>query len=73
MSDENVWLYTVYRNSDDELIAFDVSAEEAAKRMGLKNRNSLYHIVLADNGNNGKWTVLRERRKKVEAEMNEGC
>ena len=61
------WLYSVYRNQDDRLMALDVTAQEAARIMGVKLQ-SFYKMWMERGGRIRKWTVTRERRETIEKE-----
>lgn len=66
-----IYRYTVWRNSDDKLLALDVLAEEAAQIMGM-SRMSLDHLFYTHNGRNGTWTVTKMKIKEIEEQMREG-
>ena len=71
MSD-SIWLYTVYRNKDDRLMALDVPAAEAMKIMGIQRPQSFYHFMSISGGRGRFYTVTKQRRLEIEAEMAEG-
>ena len=54
------YLYTVYRNGTDEMLALDVDTSTCAEIMGIK-KQTLHKLFCRKNGVNGKWTVIRER------------
>lgn len=56
------YLYTVYRNKDDRLIAFDVPSAQAINLMDVKP-NTFYRILSMFGGKNTVWTILRTLRK----------
>lgn len=64
------YLYSVYRNADDALIAFDVDYKEAAKAMGM-TPHSVIHLWSVLGGKNGTWTLTRKRTEEIEKEMND--
>ena len=66
-----IYRYTVWRNSDDKLLALDVLADEAAQIMGM-SRMSLDHLFYTNNGRNGTWTVTKMKIKEIEEQMREG-
>lgn len=68
----NIWVYSVYRNRDDALMALDVTAAEAMEIMGLKRPASFYHFMSINGGKGKFWTVIKERAEKVEREMRGG-
>lgn len=71
MKENNIWLYSVYRNSDDRLMALDVKASEAMEIMGLKLKPSFYHFMSIRNGRGKFFTVTKKKKEEVEKEMEE--
>lgn len=63
----NPWLYTVYRNSDDRLLALDVSSQEVLRITGM-NFNSFCHLMCKHKGINGRWSIMKIRKKEADAQ-----
>ena len=52
-------LYTIYRNRDDALIAFELPARAAAAILGIE-RETFYHLVCNNlQAKNPKYTVIK--------------
>ena len=71
MASKNVYLYSVYRNDGDQLIALDVSSAEAIRLMGIK-RNTFYRIISLFNGKNNVWTIVKTPIKVIHQQTEEG-
>ena len=65
-----IYLYTVYRNSDDRLIALDVTAAEAMSIMGIKKKQTLYRFFWRHGGHGRFYTVTKKTFKEIEEETN---
>ncbi len=65
------YLYSLYRNSDDRLMAFDTDIHEIARIAGFANAKSVIWMFATHKNINKKWTITRELVKNVEAEVNE--
>ena len=63
--ENNISLYTVYRNKDDKIVAFDATAKEAAKAMGIQQQ-SLYHLFCVRGGKNLRYTVCRSKKDDID-------
>ena len=70
MRGNNVYLYCVYRNSDDRLMILDGTANECAKGMGIEPQ-SFYVLWTRHGGRNDRWTVTRKSRREIQQEMEE--
>ena len=64
------YLYSVYRNEDDRLMALDVSAAEAMKIMGITKKQTLYRFFWRHGGNGRFFTVTKKTIKEIEEETN---
>lgn len=69
MSRQGKYLYSLYRNSDDRLLALDITASECAKIMGMEYM-SFFHFLSVHNGRNGKWTVIKTSLEDIQADIN---
>ena len=69
MANNNVYLFSVYRSSDDRLIVLDKTASECAKIMGIKTI-SFYHLC-ERGGINRNWTIVKEHKANIEKDIYE--
>ena len=67
MPNNNLYLYTVYRNSDDALLALDVTGQEASRIMGMQ-KASFYRFMAVSGGRNGAWTVIKTAIADIQAD-----
>ena len=63
------WYYTIYRNSDDRILCFDVPLKEAAKIMGWKPK-SLQQMYSRSKGRSRDYTIIRRTMKEIRRDMN---
>ena len=69
-NNEIKWLYSIYRNSDDKLLALDVPIHEAARITGMQ-KGSIYCLFAKHGGINRVWTITKKSIAEVEKETNE--
>ena len=65
------YLYSIYRASDDKLIALDVMPQEAIKILGYTNPQTLYRFFWRHGGDGKYYTITRKTIAEVEEEMND--
>lgn len=65
-----MYLYSVWRNSDDRLLILDGTMRECLKVMNM-TRTCFYRFMCEYHGRNGKWTVTRNTPKEIEEEMSD--
>ena len=53
------WLYSVYRNADDRLMAFDLTAEQCAKVLGIRRKTFL--AMMCPSCRNQTYTIYKIR------------
>ena len=66
-----MYLYSVWRNSDDRLMILDGTMRECLMVMGI-TRSFFYRFMCEYNGRNSKWTVTRSTTEEVQKDEQEG-
>ena len=61
-------LYSVWRNSDDELLILDGSVEQCCEAMGIK-KSSFYAIICRSNKPDSPYTVQKRRSRRIIGEV----
>ena len=54
-------VYTVYDNKTDEIVCFELTADEAAKTIGMTANSFRSTCVRTEKGINKRWTIVRMR------------
>ena len=54
-------VYTVYDNKTDEIVCFELLADEAAKTIGMTANTFRSTCVRTEKGINKRWTIVRRR------------
>ena len=68
MADNTIWYYTIYRNSDDRILCFDVPLNKAAEIMGWKPM-SLRQMYSRSKGRMPNYTITRRTREEILRDM----
>lgn len=64
MKNNHVYLYSLYRNSDDKLMILDGRGSECARLMGVTYQ--WFYKLMMKGGSNKKWTIIRRRKDEDE-------
>lgn len=54
-------VYTVYDNKTDDIVCFELQADEAAKTIGMTINSFRSTCVRTEKGINKRWTIVRSR------------
>ena len=54
-------IYTVYDNKTDDIVCFELPADEAAKTIGMTANTFRSTCVRTEKGINKRWTIVRRR------------
>ena len=66
-----MYLYSVWRNSDDRLLILDGTMRECLTVMNM-TRTCFYRFMCEYHGRNGKWTVTRNTPEEIKKDEQEG-
>ena len=65
-----MWLYSVWRNSDDQLVVLDGTVDQCCEMMGI-SKQYFFHISNDRLKKTNTFTIKRIRASELESEVDE--